>query len=59
MLSVFKLKIDISSVIQQEPAIVNGQDSKAYQNRHSNPNITTHKFDGNHFTINLVLNIKP
>jgi hypothetical protein len=30
MLSVLKLKIDISSVIQQEPAIVNGQDSKAY-----------------------------
>ena len=30
MLSVLQLKIDIISVIQQEPAIVNGQDSKAY-----------------------------
>ena len=30
MLSVLKLKIDIISVIQQEPAIFNGQNSKAY-----------------------------
>ena len=30
MLSVLKLKIDIISVIQQEPAIVNRQNSKAY-----------------------------
>jgi hypothetical protein len=30
MLSVLKLKIDIISVIQQEPAIINGKNSKAY-----------------------------
>ena len=30
MLSVLKLKIYIISIIQQEPAIVNGQNSKAY-----------------------------
>ena len=29
------------------------------QNRHSNPNFTTPKFDGHHYTIHLVLYIKP